>query len=545
MVPSPSRRSRRAVLRMGASVVAAAALAACGRDPRQEPAFVPAGESVPLLDALPGTDGARGGALSLGAAGEERRDGVLRSLVYSQLVAVDPRSGLVYGDLARALELPDPLTLIFTLRPELRFHPDGEGLAAALTAEDVRRDFQARAGAGEHLFSDVVEAVEAPDQRTVVLRLRGRFSQLLEALGDPAAGAVRSRQRSAVTGQALGSGPLAPAARDGGVVLLGRNQLFHRAALPLLDGAAVMLLEDERALAGAFARGELDVYAPAGAEDGDEDGRSDAVTRERPAFAMTGLGLSMLGQRSDQGDRAAPAFQDVRVRRAVFAALDRGAILRQAGGVAAGPVGPAHGADALPAAEVAAHPLYQHDPAEARRLLLAAGWPNLGFRLQASTRTHVRALAELLEDQLAGAGFAPRLQLLEPADWAASFHDGDFEATLFELEGLRTPDLWLRLHTSVGVDGNFSPWGYSSPVYDAAVREALVETDPSLRAEQARRAQRLLLDEGPAMLPLSVPLERVSLARRVGGYRFDAYGFNESWLVARWSVEDAEAAGGS
>ena len=530
---------------MGAGVVAAAALAACGRDAEPEPVGARTIRVLPLLDTRPGGAGPRGGALRLGAAGEEQRDGVLRSLVYSQLVAVDPRSALVYGDLAQSVELPEPLTVVFTLRPELRFHPDGEGLAAALTAEDVRLDFRMRAGAGEHLLTKVIEAVEAPDQRTVVLRLNGRFSQLFESLGDPAAGAVRSRQRSTVTGRPLGSGPQVPVRSEGGFVLLGRNQLFHREPLPLLDGAAVMLAEDERELADAFARGEIDVHATAGAEDADEGGRPDVLTRERPAFAMTGLGLSMLGEERGRGERPAPAFQDVRVRRAVFAALDRREILRLAGGVAAGPVGPAHGADALPAAEVAAHPLYQHDPAEARRLLLAAGWPNLDFRLQASTRPHLRALAQLLEEQLTDGGFAPRLQLLEPADWTASFRDGHFEATLFELEGLRTPDLWLRLHTSAGVDGNFSPWGYSNPVYDAAVREALSETDPSQRAEQARRAQRLLLDDGPAMLPLSVPLERVSIARRVGGYEFDAYGFNESWLVARWSVDAAETAGGS
>ena len=87
------------------------------------------------------------------------------------------------------------------------------------------------------------------------------------------------------------------------------------------------------------------------------------------------------------------------------------------------------------------------------------------------------------------------------------------------------------------VDETFSPWGYSNPRYDAAVREALAQLDPSLRAERAREAQRLLLEDVPAMFPLVVPDERTAIASNVAGYEFDGYGFNEGWLVPFWSMQ--------
>jgi ABC-type transport system substrate-binding protein len=161
--------------------------------------------------------------------------------------------------------------------------------------------------------------------------------------------------------------------------------------------------------------------------------------------------------------------------------------------------------------------------------------------VQTSTNLRQRALAEALVRQLSDAGFAPRLLVQQPDDWERDFRAGDFEATALDLSAIATPDIGLRLHMSGGIDQTFSPWGYSNPRYDQAVRGALGQLDPSLRAEQSRAAQRLLLDDVPAMFPLIVPDEHTAAALRVGGYEFDAYGFNAGWLAPLWSVQPEPA----
>ncbi len=539
-----TRRSRRQVLSMGAGALGTALLAACGGLTEEQPPASTPFPSIPLPASYPGANATPGGVLRLGALTGEQRTQALRRLTGAQLVAVDPRTAIVYADLAESVELPEPLTVVFTLRQGLRFHPDARGLSAALTSGDVAREFQARAAAGEHLFSEVVERVETPDQRTVILHLRGRFSQLFESLGGASTGAVRSVQRSPVSGEQLGSGPFVPFAGEAGGEVLARHPLYHRPGLPLLDGVAVLTAEDEGDLAETFARGGLDFHAHAAAAAAEDEretqARADAVELQRPAFAMMGLGLSLLAEKGGRAVRSVPAFQDPRVRRAVSVALDRRAIGERFEALLSGPVGPAHRADALPDDELAAHPLNQRDPAGARALLAAAGAPDLAFTLRASAQPLPRALGRLVEEQLLAGGFAPRLQLLEARDWERSLHAGDFEAAVFELEELRTPDLGLRLHTSAGVDGTFSLWGYSNPVYDAAVREVLSELDPVLRAARSREAQRLLLEDVPAMFPLGAPLRRASIAARVRGYEYGAYAFNDGWLSARWSVSDGE-----
>ena len=537
MQPQHVQRSRREVLRLGAGLGAgalgAALLAACGGQP---PVVVTPSGVVPLrTDVETAAAVTRGGQLRLGA----RSGGLLPALppfVDAQLVAVDPRNGVVHADLAERVEMADPQTAVFTLRPELRFHPGTDGLAAALTAFDVLRDFVDRAEAGEFLFSDVVEAIDAPDARTLVLHLRGPFSLLFEFLGDPERGAVRAQTRSATLPRPLGAGPFVPVSSNGDGVVLAANPLYHRAGLPRLGGIAYSAAPDDRALARAFQRGSLDVYRPAGEQEPvtiDER----AVLLGRPSHALRGLGLSMLPAKGGKAVRHVEAFQDRRVRRACSLALDRDALLALDGGLASGPVGPAFAADALAPAELAGHPLHQHEPAAARALLEAAGALDLAFHVQTPDVPALRGLGSLIVEQLAAAGFAPRPLVLEPAEWERNFRLGDFEATLFELSDLRTPDLGLRLHTSVGIDGDFSPWGYSNPVYDSAVNDALSEADPSLRANRSREAQRLLLEDVPAMFPLSATVEYALVDARVQGFEWDAYGFNEGWLAAHWSVD--------
>lgn len=535
MPHGPPLHSRREALRLGAALAAGAAgaglLAAC-RAPATVPP-TPGPEIVPLLLGSRRGRAERSGRLRLGfTAGAV--EAVLLPLVTARLVAVDPRTALVYGDLAERAELPDPLTVAFTIREGVRFHPDGDGLAAALTAFDVSREFSTHASAGEFLFDAVVESVEASDQRTVVLRLRAPFALLFDFLADPARAAIAAEGTYESLSMRRGSGPFVPALREDRGWVLAANPLYHGADLPRLEAVSVTRFESQRELGEAFERGALDVWEQEAAEP-IVPARS-AAPRQRPSTHLRGLGLSMLARKGAAAVQFVAAFQDQRVRRAVALALDRSELLAAGGGQPSGPVGPAFAADALPAAELAAHALYQHDPGEARALLGAVGASGLAFRIQAPDGGPLEGLATLAASQLTAAGFVVRPETLPLAEFERRLRAGDFEATVLEIGPLASPDLGLRLHTSKGLDGGFSLWGYSNPPYDAAVSDALSAVDPAERARASRAAQRLLLDDVPAMLPLSAPVEYALVNPLVEGFEWDAYGFNERWLAARWTV---------
>ena len=180
--------------------------------------------------------------------------------------------------------------------------------------------------------------------------------------------------------------------------------------------------------------------------------------------------------------------------------------------------------------------LYQHDPAEARKLLDAAGIPELAFALEGASRPQTREVLQLMEKQLREVGFAPRPRLLPVADWERLFLAGDFVVALVEFAELRTPDLGLRLCMSGGLSGTFSLWGFSSPAFDAAARKAFAEIDPKRRGERSRAAQRVLLDEVPPLLPLTSPPDYATVAPSVQGFEFDAFEFNTTWNAAAWRL---------
>ena len=536
-------RSRRDVLRLGVGVAAAALIAACttpeDEAPEEDapPEVTPTPTPVSLLApmaAIPTV--ATNGLLRLATVGEPA---VSPALVYSTLVTVDPRDGRIHSDLAGLVEQPDPLTLTCTLDGHATFHPaassSGMGAPGTIDADEIARDFAIRADAGEFLFTDVIEDVTAVDAMTLQLRLHGPFALLLDQLGDADTGGIRADVPSTV-GIPLGSGPFIAERNEDASLTLRPHAGYHRLGLPLLRSIHVATAERERTLSAAFAGGALDILELASPDSVDRAGeRPDARVLARSSRRARGLGLSLVGSKGGHDVRFHPAFQDQRVRRAIALALDREAIAAYDDSTAAGPVGPAFAADALDAVELGEHALFQHDPREAARLLQAAGHEELTFSFVSALTQPLRGLAQLIARQLREAGIAAVLDLVDAAGLQTRLERGDFEAILFELETVRSPDIGLRLHVSGGLNG-VSPWGYSNPLYDDAVRTALGQIDPGQRAEASRAAQHLLLEDVPALLPLPEPVERIAVSGAVGGYAYDAYDFNERGLAPLWHV---------
>lgn len=487
------------------------------------------------------------GNLHVGAlrseVGPDGLDPTSRMTIYSRLVGLDPRTASVYGDLAQEVELPEPLTVRIGLREGVFFHPDDAGRALPLTAEVIANDFGRRASEDVFLFNEVLADVEAPSETELILRLRAPFSLLFEFLARDDA-SIRGEATYGSVDVPMGSGAFMPVRTEEGALIMRPNPLLAgREEMPRLSGLTVYRGDQIGDLDGRFADGALHVYRHS-----DDNSRRAAgavpgrVEVSRPRQRMRGLAFSQLPPRDQASQEAVNAFRDDRVRRALSLALDRGALTALDGGSLSGPVGPSFGGDALPTVELQSHPLYQHNQEGALALLRAAGYEDLPIRIAHADTPMLLTMAQTVVDQLSAAGFQPRLITRPQPDFQLAFLGGDFEAAFFELDRLSTPDIGLRLHTSGGLDGTRSPWGYSNPVYDAAVRDALSQVDPVLRTRMSREAQRLLLDRIPAMFPLTAPTEYASLAAGVVGYEFDAYGFNAGTLASQWEAPQAPSA---
>ena len=538
---TPPRYTRRRAIALGAGAAAAGLFVACTGGPASSPggSVTPARgfevKARPRISKRPAPGTLRLGRLRNPGPGLPSDNEDLL-LAYARLVAVDPRGPTVFEDLARAVEIPEPQTVRFTIRDSQRFHRDASGIEQPLSADSVRVDFQRHASEGVPLFSEVIDRMDRADSRTLVLHLKAPFGLLFELLAAPSA-SVRGEGMYAGTTERVGSGTWVPPGRATGTTKYMANPTMTGDQKPLLASIDVVGANVASELDAAFARGELDVRVhTAGVAPVSEHAAKGTTTQKRPARRMRGLGLSMLAQKNGVAVRNVPAFQDARVRRAVAMSLNREALLALDGSFTSGPVGPAHAGDAISEGDLNGHPIYRRDATEARKLLAAAGAENLAFRLLLPDLPLMLQLAQVVAEGLQGISLQPRLQNVPYDGWQKSFLAGDFETTLFDLGALDTPDAGLRLHTTEGIGGKFSLWGYSNPMYDVAVRAALSSVDPMERARKSREAQRLLLDDGPAMLPIGAPPEYVSVGPGITGYEFNAYDMNTGYLSTGWSA---------
>jgi oligopeptide transport system substrate-binding protein len=300
--------------------------------------------------------------------------------LYAGLTRLD-ETGEAYPSLAEGWDVSDDgLTYTFRLRDGLRFS-DG----SPLDATDVRRSWLRLldpatgstapdvlgvvVGATERLAGEAEEdevAIEAPDQRTLVVGLRHPAAYFPSITATPATFVV---PRSADEGESwqsvdafVGSGPYVVDGTSGADLVLRANEEYVAGPPPIEEILVITDLETDSV--SAFADGTVDLAPVSSLDAGwiayDRD-LGPSLYRAEP------LSVEYFGF-----DTTRPPFDDERVRRAFALAVDRSRLVELAAGTSAVPatslVPPALWPDE--AFDAGLEP----DPDEARRLLDEAGY---------------------------------------------------------------------------------------------------------------------------------------------------------------------------
>lgn len=317
--------------------------------------FVIAIESQPeTLDALRGTDGP-----------SER----LRQLMHSSLVRKNENFDYV-GELADYQRAEDGLSYTFTLKEGIKFH-NGTPLTAkdvkytldTLLASDSRKATPFFEGTGDKRQS-YVTAVEATNPRTVVVRLRSPWLQLLPNLQPvpiiPDGSAATQRETP------LGCGPFKFVSYDKSqqIADMVANENYWGGAPPIKK-LRVRVIADANTLQAEFKSGRLDIASALSnlSPDAFEAlGKDPNLKVEQ----FPGANIVYLGFNAE----SAPV-NDARVRQAIAYAIDREAIVRN---LLLGQGRVAH--SILPESSWAYSPgqKYTYDPEKAKKLLDEAGF---------------------------------------------------------------------------------------------------------------------------------------------------------------------------
>lgn len=223
-------------------------------------------------------------------------------------------------------------------------------------------------------------------------------------------------------------------------------------------------------------------------------------------------------------------FADARVRRALFAGLDRQLLVDQVlRGQAIVPQSPLlPGTWAYDAEGVSANP---RDLRQAQVLLAEAGWRRtsvtetlrnaegqpLAFSLAAPNDPTDLAVAAAIAQQWANLGIAVTVEAVPPLALSGVLDSRSYQAALVHLVIPGDPDpypFWHETQILPGQGQNYA--GFQHRRISEIVEEARVTVQMETRQELYREFQQLFMKEVPA-LPLYVPIYTYGLDARVGG----------------------------
>lgn len=369
---------------------------------------------------------------------------------------VTPGTFPIEGDLAESWSQPNDTTYVFKLRKGARFHAKPPVNGREVTAEDVRysveRFLTVKGNANAYMLKSV-GSVEAVDKHTVKFTLKEPFAWFLDMIANPIALPIIAKEIVDKFGDlkqqesVIGTGPyVLDSYRPNVGYTLVRNPNYFLPGLPYIDRIEVSVDEDNASRIAAFLAGKYDVgwEFPGVINRTDWVQVKDALKTRRPhlrTLEFPGNVSYHISMRTDQ-----KPFSDVRVRQAMSMALDRpGYIdaLFEGVGVANPPGVPLALKEwSLPIDQLGEGAKnFKYNPAEAKRLLAAAGYPN-GF--QGTICFHgygsgiVQDQAQLVLKSLKDIGIEARLDTKEYGAYISTCFYGKFDSMAF---GPQTPFL--------------------------------------------------------------------------------------------------------
>ncbi len=450
-----------------------------------------------------------GGAIAIGipleppnldpsATSAEATQDVLYANVFEGLTRI-VEDGRVVPALARDWSVSDDgLVYRFRLRPGVRFH-DG----TPLTAADVRFSLdRARAADSKNPLRDLLQplrAVRVEDELTLSVVLERPVAELLTYLGWGNLVILSPASAAAAATAPVGTGPLRFREwRKGDAIVLERNADYWGPPA-LLARVTFRVVPDASTALAALLAGDVDAFSNFPAPE-----NLAALSRD-PRFAVV-VG-STEGETLLAINNARPPFNDLRVRQALAHAIDRNAIIQGAMYGYGQPIGshfPPHDP-----AYVDLTGRYPHDPARARELLRAAGYPH-GFdvTLRLPPPYYARRSGEIVAAELAAVGVRVHIQNIEWAQWLEQvFRNRDYELTIVSHTEPMDYDIYAR-------PGYY--FGYSNPHYAALLAELSRSRDAARRRQLLGELQRTLADDSVNVFLFELP--------KLGVWRHELHG---------------------
>jgi peptide/nickel transport system substrate-binding protein len=368
--------------------------------------------------------------------------------IFETLTRIGP-DGKVGPLLAERWEVsPDLKTYTFRLRAGLRFQNGEPCDAAAVKFSFERAGAEKSVNKDKRLFASIA-FIGTPDPLTVVVGLKTIEPDFLFLIGQATAIIVEPKSAEKNATQPVGTGPYRLEAwAKGSSVTLSRWDGYRQAAAVKLRRVTFRFIGDPAAQVAALLSGDVDAFPRVAAA------RSLAQFQNDKRFQVIQAG-SRAKTIVAINNKKKP-LDDVRVRRAIAAAIDRKAVIEAAADGFGVPIGSHYVPSAPGYVDLTGENRY--DPARARALLKEAGInAPLELSLKLPPTPYARQGGEVIAAQLAKVGIVAKIENVEWAQWLSGVYTN------------RNYDLTIISHVEPFDLANYAKpgyyWGYENPEF--------------------------------------------------------------------------------
>ena len=420
---------------------------------------------------------------------------VVQYNVFETLTKINA-NGSVTPLLAERWEVsPDLRTTTFYLRKGVKFSN-----GAPFNAQAVKFSFERAAGEkstnkDKRTFA-AMESVRAIDDHTLVIINKEPDPDFLFYMGQATAIIVEPKSADTNAAKPVGTGPYVLGAwAKGSSITLTASPSYRAPGTAKIKRATFRFISDPAAQVASVLSGDVDAFTrvtPRGLNQFKSNARLQTLvsgSRAKTVLAM---------------NNARKPLNDVRVRRAISAAIDRKAVIAGAGDGLGVPIGSHYVPGA--AGYIDTTGVNPYNPDKARALLKEAGITTpLELSLVLPPPPYARQGGEVIVAQLAKVGITAKVQNVEWAQWLANTYGGpkNYDLTIishvepFDLDNFTKPEYY---------------WGYNNPKFKELYARIKTTANPAERNQLLGEAQKMLADD--AVLAWLYQPQWVTVARK-------------------------------
>jgi len=317
---------------------------------------------------------------------------------------------------------PDGKVYTFKLKKGVKFH-DGE----AFDASDVKFSFERAKAPGstnkaKKSVFDNISSIDTPDPQTVIVVLNNADGNFLFRMGENTAVIVDPKSATTTATKPIGTGPYKfDTWAKGSSITLVKNEAHRDAAKVQMKKVTFRFINDAAAQVAALLAGDVDGMPRFNALESLKQFQND------PRFSVAAGGTE--GKTIMTINNKKKPFDDVRVRRALAAAIDRKAVIDGAQEGHGVPIG----SHMVPsdAGYVDLTSVNPYNPEKAKALLKEAGVQTpLNVTLTLPPPPYARKSGEIIAAQLAKVGVVAKIENVEWAQWLSGAFKGNFDLTV-------------------------------------------------------------------------------------------------------------------